>query len=117
MKKENKLVIKLLDALAAKHPHMSFIYGFNVWANQHVVEVSPRESFDSEQYLLDEVEATAEFYSKFQNQGLLFLSDDPYLKVDNPIYDSSKSTRKAKPTKRSTTSPSFQRNSGTRLPK
>jgi hypothetical protein len=48
MKKENKLVIKLLDALAAKHSHMSFLYGFDVCANQHVIEVTPTESYKSE---------------------------------------------------------------------
>jgi hypothetical protein len=117
MKKENKLVIKLLDALAEKHPHMTFLYGFDVCANQHVIEVSPKESFESEAYVLDEANATAEFVSKFSYQGILFMSDDPYLKVEDPIYNTAAKVRKVRPVKRSHFLTSFQRNSGTRLPK
>ncbi|MEO6283181.1 MAG: hypothetical protein ABIN80_23900 [Dyadobacter sp.] len=117
MKKENKLVIKLLDALAAKHSHMSFLYGFDEWANQHVIEVTPTESYENEQYVMDEIDATAEFVSNFPNQGILFLSNDPYLKVENPIYDTSVTVRKVKPARRSVSTAVIHRNSGTRLPK
>jgi uncharacterized membrane protein YkgB len=117
MKKENKLVIKLLDALAAKHSHMSFLYGFDEWANQHVIEVTPTESYKNEQYVMDEVDAIEEFVSNFPYQGILFLSNDPYLKVENPIYDTSATAHIVKPARRSVANLVIQRTSGTRLPK
>ncbi|MCE6991917.1 hypothetical protein [Dyadobacter sp. CY323] len=111
MKKENKLIIKLLNALAAKHNNMSFLYGFDVCANQHVIEVAPTESYEDERYQMDEVDAVAEFLSNFPYQSILFLSNDPYLKVENPIYDTAATIRKVKPTRRSASSSIFQRNS------
>ncbi|TLV02197.1 hypothetical protein [Dyadobacter luticola] len=108
MKKENRLVIKLLDALAAKHSNMSFVYGFHEWANQHVIEVTPKECFEDDQYVLDEAFATKQFVSKFPYQGILFLSEDPYIKVENPIYDSTKRIKKIKTSKRSAAPGIFQ---------
>jgi hypothetical protein len=115
MKKEHKLVIKLLDSLSAKHSHMSFLYGFHEWSNQHVIEVSPKEGFENEQYLLDEADATAEFYSKVPHQGLLFISEDPYLKVENPIYDTAANGRTLKLERRAASPEIFRRNSGSGL--
>ncbi|WAC09222.1 hypothetical protein [Dyadobacter pollutisoli] len=116
MKKENKLVVKLLDALAAKHSHMSFLYGYDESLNQHIIEVAPTESYENEQYLLDEANATAEFLSNFPHQGILFISNDPYLKVAEPIYNSAANVRKVK-LKRSASLGIFQGNSGKGLAK
>lgn len=111
MKRENKLVIKLLDALAAKHSNMSFLYGFDIWSNQHVIEVTSKEGFESEEYINDKLDTIIEFISKFPYQSILFLSNDPYLKVEDPIYNTAEKVRKVKPIRRPASPVIFQRNS------
>ncbi|NIJ52482.1 hypothetical protein [Dyadobacter arcticus] len=86
MTNEESLVIKLIDSLAAKHEGMLFLYGYDEFLNHHIVEVGPLEKFKNDEYLSDEVEVIAQFLAIYPDKGFSFIGNDPYIKVENPIY-------------------------------
>ncbi|QRR02412.1 hypothetical protein [Dyadobacter sandarakinus] len=80
------LVIELIDELYAADNSMSFQYAFDALSNQHIIDVAPSRVFKEAEYMLAEVKATKKFISNFPDEGILFVSNDPYIKVENPVY-------------------------------
>ena len=114
MKTEQKLVIKIIDSLASKHGEMSFTYEYNECLNEHLVEVEPLEKFNEKNYLLDEVDVIAEFIASFPDKALSFISNDPYIKVENPIYQTGNIKIKSGPEPRLVATKPFWPNLGRR---
>ncbi|TAE36466.1 MAG: hypothetical protein EAY79_11480 [Runella slithyformis] len=81
-----ELMIALIERLAINFVGMVFRYGYDNTANQHIVEVQPHQSYDSEKYMLAEGEIMSEFHSHYETEGLLFTSNNPYITLPSIIY-------------------------------
>ncbi|GAA4408281.1 hypothetical protein GCM10023187_29920 [Nibrella viscosa] len=79
-------IINLLQNLASRFPHMSFIYGYDALVDQHIVEVAPAELYESDEYLEAEGDTVVEFIKEFPGEGLLFTCNNPYIRTPTPIF-------------------------------
>lgn len=86
MHKAISIIINLINELSEKHTRMSFLYGYDHFLCQHIIEVEPVSDYDSDNYLLDEVKAIKEFLKEFPQESILFVSNNEYIKVKDPIH-------------------------------
>jgi hypothetical protein len=79
-------ITNTLNKFSEKHENMSFLYGYDQFLCQHIIDVNPKDSYDSDAYLLDEVDFIADFITRFPEESILFVSNDDYIKVNDPIH-------------------------------
>lgn len=65
---------------------MSFEYGFDITSHQHLIDVKPNSAYKSKAYMQEEFNVICNFMNRFPNDEVLFISDDKYIKIENPIY-------------------------------
>ena len=94
MKESQKLVISLLDEIAKRFNGLSLQYMFSAPTKQHIIEVQPEVIYNSDEYLEFESDIISQFIDQFPEEGLLFTSSDPYIKVSNPVYFTNRETRR-----------------------
>ncbi len=87
MKNEIKnFIIEQIKYLSGIFYNISFKYGYDDLTGQNIVEVDPESEYKSENYMLAEANIIEEFISRFPNDELLFVSNDKYIKVKEPIF-------------------------------
>jgi hypothetical protein len=87
MKEEVKnFVIEKIEELAILFPEISFKYGYDTISGQHIVDIEPNTQYYNEKYMLAEYDVVSLFSQKFPTDQLLFISNDKFIKVTNPIY-------------------------------
>jgi hypothetical protein len=99
MTQSQKYLVSLIKKLALTFDSMSFAYGFDSIANQHIVEVQPNSMFESDEYLEVESDIVSEFSNKFPEEGLLFTCDNPTIFISDVIYNSSQKLKTKLPSK------------------
>ena len=80
------VVAGIIHQLHAKFPKMSFAYKYDERADQHIIDVSPEDLFLSEAYMIEEANAIDSFIGHFPSENILFVCNDPYVKVENPTF-------------------------------
>lgn len=79
-------VISLVESLSARFPSMSFTYGYDAAAQQHLVEVEPDTMYYSEAYMLAEGDVYSAWDAAHLDQDLVFVSNNPYHRVQHPLH-------------------------------
>lgn len=51
-------------------------YGYDQLANTHVIEVSPKNIYDDDKYILLETSILNDFYANFSNECITFITED-----------------------------------------
>lgn len=71
-----KFLIRKLDNLAKQLSDVRLRYKYDEYEEAHVVEVTPKAVFNSDQFMVLGVEAENEFNARFPDEWLTFISDD-----------------------------------------
>jgi len=79
-------ITNTLNKFSEKHENMSFLYGYDQFLRQHIIDVTPLSEYNSEEYLLDEVDFISNFIERYPAENVLFVSNDAYIKVNDPIH-------------------------------
>jgi hypothetical protein len=85
MKEIEKFIIKSIDNLSNQFSNLSFLYGYDNIAHQHIIFVEPDVIYNSENYIIKEMEIIDEFISLFPFDEILF-TNNRYIRIENPIY-------------------------------
>lgn len=77
-----------LSELAHAFPAVTIKYGFDMYADMHIVELTP----ESEYYHNPELDSawipiSSEFQELYPNEDIVFVSTDSFLKVTEPIFE------------------------------
>jgi hypothetical protein len=86
MTKSQESIIAMIDRLSTQFSALSFKYQYDHEVKQHVVDILPAKDADSDDFIDIASSEISEFLDQFPNEGVLFVSDDPYIKVENPLY-------------------------------
>lgn len=87
MKEEiKKFIIKEIQKLSEKFPHVSFKYGFDKLGAQHLIEVEPETAYKTEEYMDAEFDIVDQFICKFPEDEILFISNNKYIKIEKVVY-------------------------------
>lgn len=86
MTKVQTQVKLMIDRLLAMFPTLGFSYMHDHRGKQHIIDVQPKELANSDEFILAAADEISDFLNKYPNEGILFLSDDPYIKIDKPLY-------------------------------
>lgn len=87
MKEEiSKFIKQRINQLAEQFPLISFTYGFDKVGTQHIIEIEPDKEYKNEAYMLAEFDFVQDFITMFPYDEILFISNDPYIKIEKIIY-------------------------------
>lgn len=81
-----KFIIVEIEKLAEKFPEISFKYGFDRVATQHLIEIEPDTEFKNELYMNAEFDLIDAFICKFPEEDILFISNDKHIRIENVVY-------------------------------
>lgn len=84
--KAQDLVIQGIETLSAMFSHISFKYGFDSTSNQHIIEIQPVSAYQTDDYIEAESGVILNFIRQFPDEGILFISNNTYIQVTDPIY-------------------------------
>ncbi len=79
-------VISLVKGLSARFPSLSFTYGYDVAAGQHLVDVDPTDMYKSDEYMLAEADVYDAWDAAFPDEDLVFVSNNPYHRIKYPFF-------------------------------
>lgn len=76
-----------LRKLVKRYPQLTFFYQFDEIENLHMVQVEPRDEFESNiAYQIDEADLTFDFDNSFFPESIVFISSDSLICVDSPEF-------------------------------
>ena len=79
-------VISLLEGLSARFPSMSFTYGYDAAASQHLVNVEPTGLYKSESYKLAEADVYDAWDAVYPEYDLVFVSNNLHHQITHPLF-------------------------------
>ncbi len=83
-----EFVIKELEKLVAQMPTLKVSYEFDIVDNSHVIEILPKEIYESDEtYMALEIAFDTAFSKLYPFEGILFISDGSLTKVITPLYE------------------------------
>lgn len=81
-------IIQQLKSISSLFPEMSFKYGINPSTGTHIIQVSPLESYNSnENYLKVEDEFESSFENNFKDDEIIFVSTDSTFDIAQPEFE------------------------------
>jgi len=76
-----------LQKLLKLYPQFTFFYQFDEIANLHMVQVEPKNEFESNKaYQNDEADLTFDFDNLFFPESIVFVSENSLIRVDSPEF-------------------------------
>ncbi|NMH24052.1 hypothetical protein [Flavobacterium solisilvae] len=86
MNTAKEFLIYKLKELHNKFPEIKIYYEHDFDINTHIIEVFPYDVFQSDDYIECEIIIKKEFYDKFPNESLAFVSENSRTRVENPQF-------------------------------
>ncbi|MDO8928254.1 MAG: hypothetical protein Q7W54_04610 [Bacteroidota bacterium] len=76
-----------LQKLLKLYPQFTFFYQFDEITNLHMVQVEPKDEFESNlAYQNDEADLTFDFDNLFFPESIVFISENSLISVDSPEF-------------------------------
>jgi hypothetical protein len=82
-----EFIIRELKSLHNKFTNSNIRYEFCKQTNTHLIEVTPFEFYNSETYILAELDFEDLFSKNYPNEDILFISDESLNKITSPIFE------------------------------
>jgi hypothetical protein len=80
-------LINSLEILHEKFPTCNIRYEFLDNSSTHLVEVTPIQFYNDEEYMNEELFLEEEFSSLYPSEDIVFISEDSLNKIENPILE------------------------------
>lgn len=80
-------IINELKNLHNKFTSSNIRYEFCSSTNTHLVEVTPIKFYNSETYMLAELDLEDLFFEKYPNEDLVFISEQSLSKIGEPVFE------------------------------
>lgn len=78
----NNELIRIFD----KFQNAIIKYEFKSSRNTHLVEITPLDIYQNENFINEEIDLMDNFYKKYPEETILFVSEDSMNKVQNPLF-------------------------------
>lgn len=78
-------IIKELKTLHSKFTNSNIRYEYS--NSTHLVEVTPFEFYNSDKYMMCELDLEDKFFENYPSEELVFISDQSLSKISNPIFE------------------------------
>ena len=75
----------MIDRLAERFNHCSFAYGYDLLAEQHIVELSDKETLYTDAFREKASQELGQFTDAFPSEAMLFIDANNTLPLDLPI--------------------------------
>lgn len=80
-------IIKKLKEIHNLFKSSNIRYEFDSFCKTHLIEITPLEFYNSENYINAELEFEDLFALKFPSEEIVFISDDSLNKINDPIFE------------------------------
>ena len=84
MKNEKAYIRAMISTILAKFPFIGIRYEFKSSSETHFVEVTPKEILENRDFIEFKLDALTEFYKKFDDSGIVFISTDSLVVIEHP---------------------------------